>query len=73
MNRKALESAYIGLHEAMLDKNSRWYAEDMAHARKVAAKKSDDELRHAISFYKSLDNISDEEINANCQFGGLGI
>ena len=72
-HRQALENEYFALYTATLNVGSRWYAEDVAHARKVAAAKSDDELLLAINNQKALNNISDKTIRTHCQFDGLGL
>ncbi len=69
LNKKQQE--YFELVKKTLDKNSRFYDDDIDSLIKAIRRKTREQLKEAIERQKAINSVSKKEINENCQFEGL--
>jgi hypothetical protein len=67
----ALRREYILVMSADFNRDSRFYREDMQSLEQAARTKTPEQLREHIAFRRAVDNVTDAEIHAHCQLGGL--
>lgn len=66
--RKTLEETAFILAAKFLNKNSKFYFEDIAALKSNIARKTENELIEMIDRQKAINNVSKHEINIHCQF-----
>jgi len=66
-----LQIEYVNLLKKNLNKNSKFYKEDLESLKTIAKSKIHSELKEIIQRQIAINNVSDKEISKNCQFSGL--
>ena len=67
-NRKSLEEMALALAAKSLNKNSKFYSDDIAALKSNIARKTDGELTEMIDRQKAINEVGKHEINTHCQF-----
>lgn len=71
MTMAQLRDKCYRVQTATIPVNAKWYADDCASIRRAIAKKNKAQLLETIARWQSINSVTQAEINANCQFGGL--